>query len=116
MMQSWRKALMALICCAFVSAPAFAQSGDNADAPGDAAAGKERFYTCVGCHGIPEYSNAYPTYHVPKLAGQHATYIVSALKAYRSGARKHSTMHAQASSLSDQDIKDIAASLSQQKP
>ena len=71
MMQSWRKALMALICCAFVSAPAFAQSGDNADAPGDAAAGKERFYTCVGCHGIPEYSNAYPTYHVPE-AGRSA--------------------------------------------
>ena len=116
MMQSWRKALMALICCAFVSAPAVAQSGDDGDAPGDAAAGKERFYTCVGCHGIPDYSNAYPTYHVPKLAGQHATYIVSALKAYRSGARKHSTMHAQASSLSDQDIKDIAAYLSQQKP
>lgn len=115
MMQSWRKALMALICCAFVSAPAFAQS-EGQDAAGDAAAGKERFYTCVGCHGIPEYSNAYPTYHVPKLAGQHATYIVSALKAYRSGARKHSTMHAQASSLSDQDIKDIAAYLSQQKP
>lgn len=116
MMQSWRKALMALICCAFVSAPAFAQSKDDADAAGDATAGKERFYTCVGCHGIPGYSNAYPTYHVPKLAGQNATYVVAALKAYRDGARKHSTMHAQASSLSDQDIKDIAAYLSQVKP
>lgn len=113
MMQSWRKALIALICCAFVSASAFAQSQD---AEGDAAAGKERFYTCTGCHGIPEYNNAYPTYHVPKLAGQHATYIEDALKAYRNGDRKHSTMHAQASSLSDKDIKDIAAYLSQQKP
>lgn len=113
MMLSWRKALMALACCAFISANAFAQSEGKA---GDPAAGKERFYTCVGCHGIPGYNNAYPTYHVPKLAGQHATYIESALKAYRSGDRKHSTMHAQASSLSDQDIKDIAAYLSQQKP
>ena len=111
MIQSWRKALAVLVCCAFVYGPAFAQAEG-----GDAAAGKERFYTCVGCHGIPEYNNAYPTYHVPKLAGQHATYVESALKAYRSGDRKHSTMHAQASSLSDQDIKDIAAYLSQMKP
>ena len=116
MMQSWRKALTAVIFCAFVAAPAMAQSQDDANAQGDAAAGKDRFYTCLGCHGIPDYANAYPTYHVPKIAGQHATYIESALKAYRSGARKHSTMRAQASSLSDQDIKDIAAYLSQQKP
>ena len=114
MMQSWRKALLALICCAFASAPALAQSENSAS--GDPAAGKDRFYTCVGCHGIPGYSNAYPTYHVPKVAGQHAAYIEAALKAYRSGAREHSTMHAQASSLSDQDIKDIAAYLSQTKP
>ena len=112
MIQSWRKALAALVCCAFVYGPAFAQS-DGGDAAGDAAAGKDRFYTCIGCHGIPDYNNAYPTYHVPKIAGQHAAYIESALKSYRSGARKHSTMHAQASSLSDQDIKDIAAYLSQ---
>jgi cytochrome c553 len=113
MMQSWRKALITLCFCAFVSVSASAQPQDG---DGDAAAGKERFYTCVGCHGIPEYNNAYPTYHVPKLAGQHATYIEDALKAYRSGDRQHSTMHAQAASLSDKDIKDIAAYLSQQKP
>ena len=34
--------------------------------------------------------------------------IVSALKAYQKGERKHGTMHANASGLSDQDIIDIA--------
>jgi cytochrome c553 len=65
-------------------------------------------YTCLGCHGIPNYKNAYPNYSVPKLTGQHADYLVLALQAYRSGERAHVTMHAQASSLTDQDMKDIA--------
>ena len=57
------------------------------------------------------YTNVYPSYHVPKLGGQHPEYIVAALKAYKSGDRPHSTMHAQAASLSDQDMADIAAYL-----
>jgi cytochrome c553 len=65
-------------------------------------------YTCLGCHGIPNYKNAYPNYSVPKLTGQHPDYLVLALQAYRSGERAHATMHAQASELSDQDMKDIA--------
>src|SRR5262245_12031854 len=64
--------------------------------------------TCLGCHGIPNYKNAYPNYSVPKLEGQHAEYIVSALQGYRNGDRSHLTMHAQASSLSDQDMRDVA--------
>lgn len=64
--------------------------------------------TCLGCHGIPGYKNAYPTYHVPKLGGQHAVYIADALRAYANGDRPHSTMHAQAATLSEQDIETIA--------
>lgn len=78
-------------------------------AAGDAAAGKIKAFTCMGCHGIPGYNNVYPTYHVPKLGGQHADYIVAALQAYKSGQRKHGTMHAQATTLSDQDMQDLAA-------
>lgn len=84
-----------------------------AAAAGDAAAGRDKADTCVGCHGIPFYTNAYPTYRVPKLGGQQPGYIVAALKAYRSGDRKHPTMHAQAASMTDQDMEDIAAFLSQ---
>lgn len=82
---------------------------DVALAVGDAAAGKLKAETCMGCHGIPTYKNVYPTYNVPKLGGQHAEYIVAALKAYKSGDRAHQTMHANTSNLSDQDMQDIAA-------
>ncbi len=82
-----------------------------AKAEGDAAHGKILAYTCLGCHGIPNYKNVYPTYSVPELRGQHPEYIVAALKAYKSGERGHATMHAHASTLSDQDMQDIAAYL-----
>jgi cytochrome c553 len=65
--------------------------------------------TCKGCHGIPGYFNANPAYHVPKLGGQNADYLEVALQGYRRGTRGHVTMQAQASSLSDQDIADVAA-------
>ncbi len=81
----------------------------HAYSAGDVERGTVRGETCLGCHGVPSYTNVYPTYRVPKLAGQHPEYLVAALKAYRSGDRSHSTMRAQASSLSDQDIVDIAA-------
>lgn len=78
-------------------------------AAGDKTAGFARANTCLGCHGIPNYNNVYPTYRVPRLGGQHPAYIVAALKAYKAGERKHPTMQAQASGLSDKDMEDIAA-------
>ena len=86
-----------------------------AQAGGDPAAGQVKADTCMGCHGIVGYTNAYPTYRVPRLGGQHATYLEIALKAYRSGDRQHPTMQAQAGSMSDQDIADLAAYFSQAK-
>jgi cytochrome c553 len=83
----------------------------SAEAEGDAARGKTLGYTCLGCHGIEGYKNVYPTFSVPRLRGQLPEYIVSALKEYKKGERSHATMHAHASSLSDQDIEDIAAYL-----
>ena len=64
--------------------------------------------TCLGCHGVVSYNNIYPTYKVPKLGNQHKDYIVSALKAYRSGERLHPTMRAHAVNLSDVEISKIA--------
>ncbi|HKJ10494.1 MAG TPA: cytochrome c [Gammaproteobacteria bacterium] len=81
----------------------------SAVAAGNPTAGRLKAFTCFGCHGIPGYTNAYPQYNVPKLGGQHAEYIVKALKEYKDGQRSHPTMHAQASSLSEQDMEDIAA-------
>lgn len=96
---------------AFAAAPA--SSALNPEA--DPAAGEIKATTCLGCHGIPSYDNIYPTYNVPKIAGQHEAYIIAALKSYKAGTRLHATMHAQAASLSEQDIADIAAYLSQLK-
>ena len=86
-----------------------ALSAQPAAAEPDVEAGKRLAYTCMGCHGIEGARNAYPSYRVPKLGGQRAGYIESALKAYRAGTRPHPTMQAQGYSLSDQDIEDIAA-------
>jgi cytochrome c553 len=98
--------VVALACASFASTAASAQ-----DQPlqGDAKHGKAISYTCLGCHGIEGYKNAYPMYSVPKLEGQRPEYLAAALHEYKSGDREHLTMHSQASTLSDQDIADIAA-------
>ncbi len=92
-----------LACCLtlFVCGYVFAE--------GDVNAGRQKAETCMGCHAVPHYVNTYPTYHVPKLGGQHQEYIIAALNGYKDKQRSHSTMHANAASLSDQDIADIAA-------
>ncbi len=91
-----------LAVLASVAAPVLAE--------GDPAAGKNKTSMCAGCHGIPGFRAAYPeTYHVPKLGGQNPGYIVAALKAYKAGERSHPTMKAIASSLSEQDMADLAA-------
>lgn len=81
----------------------------TAAAQGDAEAGRMKAETCFGCHGVANYVNAYPTYRVPKIGGQHAEQIVTALQAYRSGERQHPTMTAHAEALSEQDMQDIGA-------
>jgi cytochrome c553 len=84
------------LCAALVAGPAAAEQRPA------------EVETCLGCHGIQGYKNAYPTYHVPKLGGQHAQYIKDALMAYASGARPHSTMHANAATLSEEQMDAIA--------
>jgi cytochrome c553 len=78
---------------------------------GDAKAAHDgKIAMCIGCHGIPGYKTAFPdVYHVPKIAGQQAVYIVNALKAYKSGERSHPSMRGIAASLTDQDMADLAA-------
>jgi len=92
------------------SSLAWTQEPAAAPAPtGDAKRGAVLSDTCMGCHGIDGYRNAYPSFHVPKLGGQHPEYVVLALQGYKNQTRFHKTMHAQAVSLSDQDMRDIAA-------
>ena len=96
------RTLLAAAAIAFAAPAALA-------ADGDAARGGKLAYTCMGCHGIEHYKNAYPKYSVPKLGGQNEGYLVAALAQYQSGARWHPTMKGLASTLSDQDRADLAA-------
>src|SRR4249919_4288 len=77
---------------------------------GNAEAGAKKTAMCVGCHGIIGYQASFPEIHkVPMIAGQSATYITSALGAYKNGDRKHPTMRAIADTLTEQDMADLAA-------
>ncbi len=104
-----RSAWLALsLTIAALAAPAQASAAD-------AARGAKLAYTCLGCHGIPNYKNSYPVYSVPKLGGQHTAYMIAALKEYASQDRPHPTMHAQAVTMTDQDRADMTAYLSGQE-
>ena len=94
------KTLLAAITVLLIAPAAFG---------GDAENGRRLAYTCMGCHGIENYKNAYPKYSVPKLAGQNEMYIIAALDEYASGSRWHPTMQGLAISLSEKDREDLAA-------
>src|SRR5260364_210853 len=88
-----------------------------ADAAGNEQAGAGKVAMCIGCHGIEGYRAAFPeVYRVPMIGGQNAKYIESTLRDYKKGNRKYATMRAIATSLSDQDIADIAAYYAAQAP
>jgi cytochrome c553 len=77
---------------------------------GDAAAGKAKAAMCIGCHNLVGYQATFPeVYKVPKIAGQNAKYLVSALTAYQKGDRKHPTMRGISASLTEQDMADLGA-------
>src|SRR5438128_2416430 len=54
--RSWSYPLVLSIVALVATLPAPAR------AAGDAQKGKAISYTCLGCHGIPDYNNVYPTY------------------------------------------------------
>ena len=93
--------LLALAGALSAATPARAQDADQ---------GKKKAAMCIGCHGIPGYQASFPEiYRVPKISGQGAKYIVSALTEYKKGERKHPTMRGIAGSLTDADMADLAA-------
>jgi len=60
---------------------------------------------CAACHG----KNGIGTQDkYPNLAGQKKAYLVSALKAYKSGSRKNAEMSPMAMPLTDKDIEELA--------
>jgi cytochrome c553 len=72
----------------------------------DASAGKRAAVACQACHGTDGLSKLPDA---PHLAGQPESYLVRALRAYRSGERKNEVMSVAARGLTDDDIRNLAA-------
>lgn len=66
--------------------------------------GKENYNLCDSCHG-PTAAGQGP---IPRLAGQHAAYLLAQLKAYKEGSRKNPVMNGVTMSLSEGDFKALA--------
>ncbi len=70
-------------------------------------------HNCAACHG-PNLNKPVSSDY-PKLAGQHSDYVYWALRQYRMGngnpnfGRNNAIMAAQVQSLSESDMKDLAA-------
>lgn len=90
------------------------QKPEKAQTPasGNKEAGKAAATACAGCHGQGGVS----TGTAPSLAGQDAQYFVTAIKAYKSGARPDGGMKAPAASLDDTTTKNLAAYYADQMP
>jgi cytochrome c553 len=91
---------------------ASAQEGAAA-AVGSVEAGRTKSVTCAACHGA-DGNSVTPDW--PMLAGQHASYIVRQLQAFKDGERTDVTMKPFADLLSDQDMLDVAAYFEAQTP
>lgn len=74
---------------------------------GNPVRGLEISEVCQSCHGRDGNLALQDDY--PIIAGQHFSYLVHALRAYRSGERDNAIMAGFARDLTDQDIRDLAA-------
>jgi cytochrome c553 len=77
---------------------------------GDAEAGKSKSITCSACHG-QDGNSVNPVW--PSIAGQHPTYIVDQLQAFKSGARNEPLMLGQVMTLNDEDMRNLAVYFSE---
>ena len=103
-----KKQFVALTMCILVSS---AHSADGL-IDGSAEAGKAKSITCGACHG-PDGNSVNPAW--PSIAGQHPTYIVKQLQAFKSGTRTEPLMLGQAMLLADEDMRNLAVYFSEMK-
>jgi len=87
----------------------------NADpfVEGDAEAGQAKSITCTACHG-PDGNSVNPTW--PSIAGQHPTYFVEQLKAFKSGSRSDPLMMGQVIALTEEDMNNLAVYYADNQP
>ena len=94
--------------CVLVAGLSFAVAAraEGPQAAPDAKAGEAKAQMCMSCH-VADGSRGAPTY--PILQGQHAAYIVKQLTDFKSGARKNAIMTGMAATLSEEDVRNVAA-------
>ena len=97
-----------LACMSFVGSITAACAQDGAAVPKpDLAKGEATSKTvCAACH-TNDGTRGSPTY--PILQGQHPEYLVKQLTEFKSGKRANAIMTGMASTLSDADMKNVAA-------
>lgn len=96
---------LATSCALFWSSSAVLAAEAVIGVQGDPAAGQEKSATCAACHGA-DGNSASPQW--PKLANQHAAYIVKQLHNFQDGERVNAVMQGMAAPLSDDDINNLA--------
>ncbi len=114
-----------VLIAAALAAPLFAFGAEAPQAPAahetatakvakpDLAKGEASFgAVCAACHGADGNSG---TPANPKLAQQHPEYLVKQLQEFKSGKRANAIMQGMASTLSDDDMKNIAYWLTSKK-
>jgi cytochrome c553 len=94
------KVAATLLCTAALASAA------PALAAGSKEAGQSKSTPCVACHGI-DGNSVNPEW--PSIAGQHESYVIRSLKAFRDGSRQNPLMSPMAVGLTDEDIADLAA-------
>jgi len=120
-MSCTHRLLLLATAAALLSLPAFSTAAADAAAHktaawtdlrrqqpigGDDAAGHARSAVCAACHG-PQGLAIAPTF--PNLAGQSATYLYVQLMTFKNGQRSDPIMSGQSATLSDADMRNLAA-------
>lgn len=82
-------------------------------AKGNVSKGQKLSHRCIGCHGDKGNSFVPP---IPSLAGQNATYLTQAIKAYQTHLRTNPIMRKAAKGLTEKQIEDLAAYYAAQTP
>lgn len=76
-------------------------------AAGEVESGRQKSQMCQACHGPDGNGSGDGQY--PRLAGQHADYLLKALQDYKSGARENAIMAGFVAALDKKDMQDLAA-------
>jgi len=94
--------LLSLLVCGAAQASSAAASVKPDLAAGEAKATQ----VCAACHAANGSRGAPPN---PILQGQHPDYLVKQLREFKAGIRKNAVMSGMAASLSDADMRNVAA-------